>query len=671
MSTPGDPVRKGSIRRSSSSRFTGVSGASISNLTSVSNASPSHQHAVEKEVIVVGKENFTESNPALSRPLSLRNLSSHPHTLLSTKNLSSRHLPTSTLNEGFEDNFKLSNIVTAYMNKDAFDGLLVPIFPECCLPFHLPLSRIRNIFFNITTRPGCSHTGNIYFLVNTLTIIMSITSFCLASLSEHRIRRLKKQFVQADYHLQYIDLACLCFFAFDYFGRLVCVTSEPFTTKEKDAMKLYERWRRMISKRFDQADAYLILRGEKSPLECTSLPHYTPEEDEVPLAEPYLPQAFRSTTIKNSGEIPVIKTILPSKHSLLRSVHVLVYYILEPTNIMDLISIIPFFLNSAIQSLDFMGLEERNGDPTSLLVLRIVRVSKIAPLLRFTGRLPVVRILFRSLYDASEALLMLFIFLTLGVILFGSMVFFAESGVWNDDLNTWMRPSIMGTSEEATPFRSIPSGMWWAVVTLATVGYGDLVPTTPWGKVIGGLAIACGLVMLAMPMTVIGSTFTNEYVRYKADLAAGGDGFSLDFDESDNVVGGPIVFAKGVTDSLASNIHMLEIRSEIAHLRKEFRAALGKIAIEMDEVLDNQIQEKELLEHGALSHHEDHLDHESSLKKAPSTSSLKKNASSNSLKKSASSNSLKRSTSSSSFPSSTNTLAAPKENTSTNIPQTS
>jgi hypothetical protein len=168
--------------------------------------------------------------------------------------------------------------------------------------------------------------------------------------------------------------------------------------------------------------------------------------------------------------------------------------------------------------------------------------------------------------------------------------------------------------------------------------------------------------MLAMPMTVIGSTFTNEYVRYKADLAAGGDGFSLDFDENDNVVGGPIVFAKGVTDSLASNIHMLEIRSEIAHLRKEFRAALGKIAIEMDEVLDNQIQEKELLEHGALSHHEDHLDHESSLKKSPSTSSLKKTASSNSLK---------RSTSSSSFPSSTNTLAVPKENTSINIPQTS
>ena len=617
-----------SIRRGSSSRFTGVSGSSSSRLTEASGVSPSNQ-SQQTVIEAPGEHTFSESNP------SVRSAPSITLRTLTSKDLSSRDLSSSSRNKDLEDNFNLSNIVSAYINEDAFDGFNVPIFPECALPFHLPITRIRNVFYSIATRPGLSHLGNVYFLLNTLTIIMSITSFCLASLADHRIRRLKKQYIQADYHLQFIDLACLCFFAFDYFSRLICVTSEPFTSKEMDAMRLYARWRTMISKRFSKADALLIQRGEKLPSECTTLTSFTPSEDDVPLQEPFVPRAFRTTaplspktTMKSSNDSLTlkdwIKSQVPTRHTLLRSVHVCLYFVLDLTNLMDLISIIPFFLNST-QSLDFMGLEEQNGDPSSLLILRIVRVSKIAPLLRFTGRLPVVRILFRSLYDASEALLMLFIFLTLGVILFGSMVFFAESGVWNDDLSTWMRPNTMGTAEEATPFRSIPGGMWWAVVTLATVGYGDLVPTTPWGKVIGGLAIACGLVMLAMPMTVIGSTFTNEYVRYKADIAAGGDGFSLDFDESDNVSGGPIVFAKGVTDSLATNIHMMEIRSEIAHLRKEFKSALSKIAIEMDEVLDNQIQEKELLEHGPLGHYDGHQHHhhdghhESSMKRAASS----------------------------------------------------
>jgi voltage-gated potassium channel Kch len=565
----------------------------------------------------ISMERFSNNNPSIEQRQS--------PSLVSSSSSSSSY------NENFEDKFELTNVVSAYLNKDAFDGLVVPIFPESSLPLHLPLSRFRHIFYNIATKPGNSHIGNLYFVINTLTIIMSITSFCLASLADHRIRRLKKEYLLADRHLQYIDLACLSFFAFDYFSRLLCVTCEPFTQKEKEAFKLYGNWRNMVNRRFNQMDALAILQGKKLVTECTLLNPHPPLsrfDDENPIEQPYIPIAFRSTSISSSTTLSsssssspshtsssandsasnsnavvnrtvnFVRNLFPSSLILNRTFHVLVYFILEPTNMMDFISILPFFLNNAIQSLDFMGLEERNGDTTSLLILRVVRVSKIAPLIRFTGRLPVVKILFRALYDASEALVMLFIFLTLGVILFGSMIFFCESGVWDENLNTWLRPTILGTSQESTPFRSIPQGMWWAVVTLATVGYGDFVPTTPWGKVVGGLAIACGLVMLAMPMTVIGSTFTNEYVRYKADLAAGGDGFSLDYEAAENVSGGPHVFAQGVTDSLASNINMMKVHAEISHMHTEFKIALKKLTGEMDEVLENQIQEKELLSHG-------------------------------------------------------------------------
>ena len=59
---------------------------------------------------------------------------------------------------------------------------------------------------------------------------------------------------------------------------------------------------------------------------------------------------------------------------------------------------------------------------------------------------------------------------------------------------------------------SIPEAMWWGIVTLTTVGYGDVTPVTPWGKVAGGLTAVMGLCMFAIPVGIIASAFI-EAVR--------------------------------------------------------------------------------------------------------------------------------------------------------------
>jgi len=67
---------------------------------------------------------------------------------------------------------------------------------------------------------------------------------------------------------------------------------------------------------------------------------------------------------------------------------------------------------------------------------------------------------------------------------------------------------------EAQPdkFGSIPEVMWWGIVTLTTVGYGDITPVTPWGKIAGGLTAVMGLCMFAIPVGIIASAFI-EAVR--------------------------------------------------------------------------------------------------------------------------------------------------------------
>jgi voltage-gated potassium channel len=65
---------------------------------------------------------------------------------------------------------------------------------------------------------------------------------------------------------------------------------------------------------------------------------------------------------------------------------------------------------------------------------------------------------------------------------------------------------------EAQPavFASIPHAMWWAIVTIATVGYGDIAPVTAWGKVFGGLVMILGIAMFAVPAGILATGFAAE-----------------------------------------------------------------------------------------------------------------------------------------------------------------
>ncbi|WAQ97867.1 KCNAG-like protein [Mya arenaria] len=125
-----------------------------------------------------------------------------------------------------------------------------------------------------------------------------------------------------------------------------------------------------------------------------------------------------------------------------------------------------------------------------LIFLRLLRLFRFAR--HFTG----LKILYLALKASIEELGLLVLTFMITTALFGSLIFYAEFSHYDNISN-------------------VPIGIWWAIVTLTTVGYGDYVPLTTMGYVIGALCAMCGLLLLSMPIAVIATNFNDYYAQNK------------------------------------------------------------------------------------------------------------------------------------------------------------
>jgi voltage-gated potassium channel len=150
-------------------------------------------------------------------------------------------------------------------------------------------------------------------------------------------------------------------------------------------------------------------------------------------------------------------------------------YVVSFAGIIDLLAILPAFLHLVVPI------------PTDWLrVLRLLRLLKI------TRYAPGLTLFAAVLHNEARALLA-----TLLVVL---VLLVLES-------------AVMYTLERETQpkvFASIPHSMWWAIVTIATVGYGDMVPMTPAGRAFGGLVMVIGIAVFAVPAGILATGFANE-----------------------------------------------------------------------------------------------------------------------------------------------------------------
>jgi len=109
-------------------------------------------------------------------------------------------------------------------------------------------------------------------------------------------------------------------------------------------------------------------------------------------------------------------------------------------------------------------------------------------------------LLIHTFKASAHELTLLVFFLVLGIVIFASLVYYAERIQYNP----------------TNDFTSIPVGLWWAIITMTTVGYGDMTPKTYVGMFVGSLCALTGVLTIALPVPVIVSNFALFYSHTKA-----------------------------------------------------------------------------------------------------------------------------------------------------------
>ena len=162
-------------------------------------------------------------------------------------------------------------------------------------------------------------------------------------------------------------------------------------------------------------------------------------------------------------------------------------------NWIDLIAIIPFYVSLAA-----------DGDALAAFsVFRVVRLVRVFRVFKMGKSSIGISLMTATMAESMKVLFILCYFVAIAMVLFSSMMYYAESD-----------------GDQAEFYASIPRTFWWCLVTMTTVGYGDGYPVTTAGRVIAVITMFCGILILALPISVIGSNFARQYDRLQFEQDA-------------------------------------------------------------------------------------------------------------------------------------------------------
>ncbi|XP_044042478.1 potassium voltage-gated channel subfamily D member 2-like isoform X2 [Siniperca chuatsi] len=164
--------------------------------------------------------------------------------------------------------------------------------------------------------------------------------------------------------------------------------------------------------------------------------------------------------------------VAPSRYKFVKSV----------MSVIDVVAIMPYYIG-----LVMTDNEDVSGAFVTLRVFRVFRIFK------FSRHSAGLRILGYTLKSCASELGFLLFSLTMAIIIFATVMFYAEKG------------------STASKFTSIPAAFWYTIVTMTTLGYGDMVPKTIMGKIFGSVCSLSGVLVIALPVPVIVSNFSRIY----------------------------------------------------------------------------------------------------------------------------------------------------------------
>jgi potassium voltage-gated channel Shaw-related subfamily C protein len=168
-------------------------------------------------------------------------------------------------------------------------------------------------------------------------------------------------------------------------------------------------------------------------------------------------------------------------------------FVRSPVNIIDFLATLSFYL-------DILFNKVLPATLTNTDLFEFFSITRIFRLFKLTRHYGGLKILIHTFTASARELMLLIFFLVLFIVIFASLIYYAERLQKNPD----------------NDFTSIPIGLWWSIVTMTTVGYGDMVPKTYVGMVVGGLCALTGVLTIALPVPVIVANFAMYYSHTQA-----------------------------------------------------------------------------------------------------------------------------------------------------------
>ena len=167
-------------------------------------------------------------------------------------------------------------------------------------------------------------------------------------------------------------------------------------------------------------------------------------------------------------------------------------YLFSAQGVFDLLSFLPYLLLVILRKIVSFNTEKD-------VLERILLFSSFFSVFKLTRYSLGLQILMKTIQTSIKEFAFLLVCVAISLVLFSSVVYYCE------------------TNDESSTFTSIPATFWFIIVTMTTVGYGDMTPTTTAGKTFSALCAVCGVCcILAIPSTIIVSNFNSFYLRQKA-----------------------------------------------------------------------------------------------------------------------------------------------------------
>ena len=156
-------------------------------------------------------------------------------------------------------------------------------------------------------------------------------------------------------------------------------------------------------------------------------------------------------------------------------------YLFSFYGIIDLCSILPTYLAFVFPSTAYLLV---------IRILRVLRIFRILKLFRYIGE---ANLLYAALLQARRKIFVFLFSVIVLIVIFGALMFIIEG--------------------PANGFINIPASIYWAIVTITTVGYGDITPQTPLGQFVAAFAMICGYAIIAVPTGIIGAELMQQVQR--------------------------------------------------------------------------------------------------------------------------------------------------------------